>query len=512
MTLQLEIGLQSIANYRRMDYEIWYALAEYVDNSTQSYFNNRETLDTEYAKTDESLRVDITYDRDGENSILRIVDNATGMSYEELRTALRVATPPAIRTGRCKYGMGMKTASCWIGNIWTVKTKKLGETSEYKVTVNVEKIANGEASLPTETIENLEPNDHYTIIEIYSHNREFKGRTVGKIKDHLRSMYRVDLSNGTLLLTYNATELIWEDLDERLRKNKAGELMKQKFEFEIAGKNINGWAGILEKGRRADAGFSILHSNRVVKGWPNAWRPEKIFGQQRNDLLNQRLVGEIHLDDFDVTHTKDNIQWYGDEEELVEGKLAEKIPDLIQTAKTTWKGQEDEGGPAAGDVDLALDAMREELLSKEMIDQIEIDVLPPEEAVNESFERISDPVKSSRVPTINANLGEFSVWVYVVGDMSPNDPYVVAETGEGDKVIVIINMRHPHVASIEGSDGVMNYFRHCIYDAIAEWQARQKAGRIDPNTIKLLKDKLLRVSMSIEEHAVEQDSNDEAVA
>jgi hypothetical protein len=44
----------------------------------------------------------------------------------------------------------------------------------------------------------------------------------------------------------------------------------------------------------------------------------------------------------------------------------------------------------------------------------------------------------------------------------------------------------------------LNYLRHCTYDAIAEWQARQKARRLDPNTIKLLKDKLLRIPLDID--------------
>jgi hypothetical protein len=61
------------------------------------------------------------------------------------------------------------------------------------------------------------------------------------------------------------------------------------------------------------------------------------------------------------------------------------------------------------------------------------------------------------------------------------------------------------MSQIEGSAGVANYFRHCIYDAIAEWEARKKASRIDSNTIKLLKDQLLRVSLQIEEHAVAEE-------
>jgi hypothetical protein len=43
--------------------------------------------------------------------------------------------------------------------------------------------------------------------------------------------------------------------------------------------------------------------------------------QGSNDLVNQRLVGEIHLDGFDVSHTKDSILWRDNQEEDVEEKL-----------------------------------------------------------------------------------------------------------------------------------------------------------------------------------------------
>jgi hypothetical protein len=95
MTLKIEIGLNAIANYRRMSYEIWYALAEFVDNSTQSYFNNKQILDEAFAKDGEGLEVRITYERQGNDPVLRIVDNALGMNYAELEHALKIANPPA---------------------------------------------------------------------------------------------------------------------------------------------------------------------------------------------------------------------------------------------------------------------------------------------------------------------------------------------------------------------------------------------------------------------------------
>jgi hypothetical protein len=153
----------------------------------------------------------------------------------------------------------------------------------------------------------------------------------------------------------------------------------------------------------------VLHRDRVVKGWPDSWRPERICGQNRNDLLNQRLVGEIHLEEFEVTHTKDGVQWYGDEEEQVEKELEDNIKDLISIARTPWKDQGDERRPSNGEIDVAVSALREELTSQEMIDQIEITVVPPEEAVKESLSRIAEPVKTSRAPTIRAVLGTLEV-------------------------------------------------------------------------------------------------------
>lgn len=512
MSLKLRIGLNAVANYKRLDYEIWYALAEYVDNSTQSYFNNNEALDAAYAEEGVGLEVRIAYDRQGDKSVLRIGDNAMGMSYEELEHALQIAVPPDNPSGRCRYGMGMKTSSCWIGNKWTIKTKKLGETTEYLVEVDVDRLTEGNPDLKTTVTEGVDPSLHYTVIEISDHNREFKGRTIGKIKRFLRSMYRQDISAGVLSLYYGPEKLAWQSFEERLGSNRAGEVYKKEFAFEVYGKRVSGWAGILDPGARADAGFSILHNGRVVRGWPDSWRPERIYGLESNNLLNQRLIGEIHLDDFEVTHTKDNIQWYGDEEEALEKDLESQIDDLIKVASTPWKDQKDERGPSDVEQDIAISALKEELTSKEMIDQIEISVIPSPEAVSESMTRIAEPVKTSRTPTIRAQLDRLEIWVYVASDLSPNDPYVVTDTGKDDKVIVIINTRHPHMASVDGSVGTLNYWRHCIYDAIAEWQAMKLRGSLDSSTIKLLKDRLLRVPLLIQEHAESDETAEEQAA
>ncbi len=60
-------------------------------------------------------------------------------------------------------------------------------------------------------------------------------------------------------------------------------------------------------------------------------------------------------------------------------------------------------------------------------------------------------------------------------------------------VVVIVNKAHPHWKHLTGTESILNFLRHCTYDGVSEWKAYFKAGRIDPDTVKLIKDNLLRV-------------------
>ena len=402
MSVKFGIGNNAIRSYRRLAYTPWHAMAEFVDNSSQAYFNNREQLDEAFAAECEKLHVHIAYDAD--EGMLSIADNSIGMDLDELARALRVGIPPENADGRSRYGMGMKTAGCWIGNVWTVETKKLGEDTAYRVTIDVEKVADGDEELPIQTF--AKPKElHYTLIQITAHNRRFHGRTLGKIKEFLSSMYREDFRAGVMELRWQGATLSWDEIDNRLLHDKSGALYKMPFEFEVGGKKVSGWAGVLENGGRAYAGFSIIHSGRVVKGYPDSWRPEKIYGGGggRNDLINQRLIGEIHLDDFDVSHTKDDILWYNDEEEQVEAKLEEAIKEYIAAARQVKKDRG--GGPSEGEIDAALAALKQELLSKEMIDLIQVDVVPSEADIKSARHAIAAEIIGSE-PDFIAKIGD----------------------------------------------------------------------------------------------------------
>ena len=499
MSISLQIGPEIISSYKRLAYTPWHALAEFVDNSTQSYFNNRQRLDSVFGDSDK-LTVTINYDK--ANGALTIEDNAMGMSYDELKRALHVGLPPKDISGRSKYGMGLKTAACWLGNTWDVKTKRLDGKIEHTVTIDVDVVAAGNSNLPHGK-QSKPASEHYTIVEIRDLNRTFHGRTLGKIKKFLRSMYREDFRAGILDLFWGDEQLVWEDDPERFLKDRAGNAYQKDFRFTVDKKKVRGWVGILARGSREEAGFSILHGGRMVRGYPDSWRPESLYGQFQgsNDLVNQRLVGEIHLNEFDVSHTKDDILWLGDQEEKVEAGLKKYCGGYREVSKQYRKADDDSRKPTEIETKTAIDEFEKELLSPELADSIQIEPVPPQNAVEQSFKSIANSVATTRNETLTVTIGQLTVRLFVESDMSPNDPYVILDARRAAEVIVVVNQAHPHWRLLKGSEGVLNYVRHCTYDGIAEWQAWSKATRIDPDTIKLLKDKLLRVPFEIEKHS-----------
>jgi hypothetical protein len=492
-SMKLELGLDVIRSYKRMAYEPWTALGEFVDNSTQSYFNNREALERDFAVKGERLTVNIVFEKDGAG-LLRITDNAMGMDRAELEHAMHVGLPPINQSGRSRYGLGLKQAACWFGNKWTITTKKLGETSEYTVSLNVEEAAKGDGDLHEKVATGLSSDSHYTRIEITDLNQRLHGRTQGKVKQYLAGMYSLDIEEERLILFWQGTPLNVEN-DWEFLQNSRSEQYRKDFDFEVSGKKAWGWVGVLATGGRPKAGFAIAHNSRLIRVWPTAWRPDDIFGSTEgsNDLVNQRVVGVIHLDDFEVSHTKDSIHWESDEEDQVQKKLKEICADYREVAKENRKRTS--RNEAA--IQLAAKVIEEELNSAKLVDQIAAPTPEPEAVVLDEQKLVEETDVSAT--DFSATFQYAGTAVQVIGKLdstkSPHDPYVMLETTHDDRIVVIINMNHPQVGAIE-ENGLANYFRYCTYDALAEWRAR-RVDTVEPSTIRKLKDHFLRVQFEL---------------
>ncbi len=72
---------------------------------------------------------------------------------------------------------------------------------------------------------------------------------------------------------------------------------------------ITGFAALREVGSTPLAGFALFRRDRLVEGsLDESYRPSYVF-KQTNSYPYQRLFGELHVEGFEVSHTKDGFRW-----------------------------------------------------------------------------------------------------------------------------------------------------------------------------------------------------------
>jgi hypothetical protein len=87
------------ATYRRLSYRPWYAIAEFVDNSTQNYYDHKDELLSVYQLDPNGSCLSVSVIYDDEKRSLLISDNAYGMEMDELQRAVALNKPPKIDQG-----------------------------------------------------------------------------------------------------------------------------------------------------------------------------------------------------------------------------------------------------------------------------------------------------------------------------------------------------------------------------------------------------------------------------
>ena len=304
--------------FARLNYKPWFAIAEFVDNSIQSYLTNRRRLVAAGAKPHLLVKVTVETDR------VTISDNAAGISVANLPRAFLPAEPPVDASGLSEFGLGLKAAACWFAQRWFIRTKALGEDVERTIRFDVPKIiAEGIEHVPMTERRDRPPGSHYTTLVLEDLNVRPQKRTVSKVKSHLASIYRCFLRDGEIEIRYNDEPLVYTEpdiLEAAHFKNPSKPQIQWRKNVEIkldAKHRIWGWAALREKASLSEAGFAVFRRNRLIQGsHDDPYRPEAIFGKP-NSYTYQRLFGELHVDGFKVSHTKDGLQWEEWEEEIL---------------------------------------------------------------------------------------------------------------------------------------------------------------------------------------------------
>ena len=315
-------GISVLAVLRHLNYRPWFALGEFVDNAVESFVTHRAAL--AQAEGDAiKLMVDIDVDASPPPRIA-IRDNAAGIFESEYARAFRPAAIPPDRSGLAEFGMGMKSAACWFAPAWTVRTSALGETVSRTIHFDIDNIVNDDIEELTIRERPEKPGAHYTEVVLENVFHAPAGRTVSKLKEHLTDIYRAFVRDGLLELRFNREPLAYREprvLKAPYFRDKSGpeKLWRKPIEFDFGdGLSVQGFAAIRETANTAKAGFALFRRGRVIQGsGDEGYRPSYIFGSS-NSFRYQRIFGELHLDGFEVSHTKDGFRWDENEQPFLE--------------------------------------------------------------------------------------------------------------------------------------------------------------------------------------------------
>lgn len=328
------------ATYKRLSYQPWTAIAEFVDNSTQSFYDHKaELMSLKYAK---GLHITINYIEDAQKGDrLEIIDDAYGMEWADFQRAVMLDKPPQNTNGRNEFGMGLKTAACWFGSLWSVESTQLNSKTKYYAEIDVDNLGKYKTEEIEAQEEPVSPKEHGTKIVIRRLNKKIVGpRTVGKVRELLSSIYREDIRSGLVQISYNGTILQYKEapvFKETLDGQTKTWKKEISFSLDHGGKPlaVKGFVAIRIPGSLKDGGFTLLRRGRVIIGGPNEnYRPNELFGDA-NSYTWQRLYGELHMDDWPVTQAKDGFDWHnsGLEEAFIE-QLNLLIQDYRRKAET----------------------------------------------------------------------------------------------------------------------------------------------------------------------------------
>ncbi|MBE6354934.1 ATP-binding protein [Treponema sp.] len=346
LDIRPEAGILGV--FSRLSYKAWYAIAEFVDNSTQSFFSNEEKLRNDNIN---QVHVQIKY-LQNENELI-IIDDAYGMEIEDFKRAVKLDSKSDHPDTRNEFGMGLKTAASWFGEIWSVESTQLNSENKYYTEVNIPLLREKKINSVKIQKDLCSKSEHGTIIHIKNLTKQISPKTHAKICTLLESMYRRDLESGKVtieFITGNSSKPLSFKPYEPL--SYKGEVWKKNidFTFEFKKKNykVKGFVGILKdrksggKGSFDSAGFALFRRNRVIVGGEGLnYKPYDIFGEAQSPI-SHKLYGEIDLDDFPVNQAKDGFVWdNGLEEEFIKS-LEKRIDKYIEFAKKTIKERNDE--------------------------------------------------------------------------------------------------------------------------------------------------------------------------
>ncbi|CAN2190083.1 Histidine kinase-, DNA gyrase B-, and HSP90-like ATPase [Candidatus Nanopelagicaceae bacterium] len=323
--------------YQNQSYTHWFSIGEFIDNSITSALRNKEELKKKYG---ENYRLEVNIDFLGESSQIRISDNAAGIEKEEIKRALTAGEAPSDKRFLSVHGVGMKMSAFWLGRNLTINTWPVNGTNGFTAEVDLDQIKiTKSAKTQVHVINPRKQSGTEIWISKISQEKWPVGRSLGKLKMLLTSMYRIYLTDPDFPVTINfqGKPLEFADLKcleapfwpntQGPDKNEEPRVWSRPYSFVTTnGHKITGSVGLLERMSRELSGFFLHYKGKGVSGigageskdvdFSTAelkdsreyYRPFNIFGQE-GSYRYQRFTGEFDISAMGKTSSTDSIKW-----------------------------------------------------------------------------------------------------------------------------------------------------------------------------------------------------------
>lgn len=367
--------------FQKLTYKHSSAISEFVDNSTQSYKDNKNT------EKNIIPQIYVLYYEEKGNEKIQILDNCYGIKNSNLERVLKLNVPPTFSSrSRNEFGMGLKTASFWFGSELIVLSKFISESKTVKIRMSLENLDKKDIIPDYKEESFFEQKTGFkfgTLLQIQNLSKKLTDKRLNDIKDALASKYREDINvdklqiriikiciqnkNGNFARKLYDVSRISEDQDKgfyeinsykeaipiefkepKITEDENGNEIKVLIDdyllFEDVKYHISGWVGILETGSRQNAGLILFKDGRSITGDDErgGYRPKKIVGDT-GSFPYQRIYGKIYLDDFPIVQAKNDFDWHnGLEDEFIDfmyKKLTDENLNLIKIANKIRKNK-----------------------------------------------------------------------------------------------------------------------------------------------------------------------------
>ncbi|QKT03390.1 ATP-binding protein [Ectothiorhodospiraceae bacterium 2226] len=507
-------GVNVLSVLPHLNYKAWFAIAEFVDNAIQSSIDRQKELQAAHKDT-YRLTIDIdVYPHEGS---ITIRDNAAGISANDYARAFRPAEIPPNASGLSEFGMGMKSAACWFSPNWSVTTTALGENVQRAVYFDIDTIVEDRIEELHVIHTHVSAEKHFTEVRLDNIRRFPQGNTIKKIKSHLASIYRIFLRERSLILRINGEALVYEEPEilvaPSYRDPDGPEIeWKKEIEIDLGGnKSAVGFVAIRRTISNQFAGLALFRRKRLILGsYDETYRPKDIFGAS-NTYAYLRVFGEIHLKGFQVSHTKDGIQWEETEERFLiklRGELSKDDFPLLQQVRE-YRSKRDVK-TTRKDAATALKTMAARLHGKDVSNPYSEEPQPP--ALSDTSGQTNPaPTQLPKIADAEQERVEFKMrfrdelwivsielsyadensnWVEISNRPSFTDP-------EPRQVTIRISMLHPFMAQFPtlDSESFLAVLNVAAAMALAEVAAGERAER-HPSAVRRFTNEILRDQLS----------------